>query len=122
MTAIKALDHLVRFAGAAALMLGLALWAGQLYALLDIHMGLGIAVVLALWALAILALRRGKAHGLAVGSIVWGVVTLALGQTQTRLLVGDLHWLVQVAHLLVGVGAIVLVVFIARVLQTSRPA
>lgn len=120
MTAIRALDFLVRFAGAAALILGFGLWSGQLYALLGIHMGLGVVVVLALWALAILALRRGKARAFAVASIVLGVVTLVLGQTQTRLLVGNLHWIIQVTHLLVGLGAIALGVVVARVLHTSR--
>ena len=38
--------------------------------------------------------------------IVWGVLVVALGMTQDSLLTGDLHWLIKVVHLLVGLGAI----------------
>jgi hypothetical protein len=121
MTGTKSFDFVSRLAGAAALIIGLALWGGQLHSLVGLHMGAGVAVVLALWGLAILALRRGEARLLAVGSIVWGAVTLALGLAQTRLLVGDLHWIVQVAHLLVGLGAIAMAAVIARALRQTAP-
>jgi hypothetical protein len=39
-------------------------------------------------------------------AIVWGVVVVALGMTQDSLLIGELHWIIQVLHLLVGLGAV----------------
>lgn len=121
MTATKAFDNTVRPAGALALLLGLALWSGRLSSLLSLHMALGVAVVLGLWALAALALRRGGPPGLAVMAGLWGVATLALGPSQTRLLQGDLHRDVQVAHLLLGLGATALGAVPAKSLR-SMPA
>jgi hypothetical protein len=37
---------------------------------------------------------------------VWGLIVPILGLTQTNLLVGSTHWLIEVLHLLVGLGAI----------------
>ncbi len=122
MTAAQILNHIIRIAGAAALVLGLAFWTGRLYGLLDVHMALGAAVVLALWALAILALRRHVARSLAVGAILWGALTLALGPAQTGLLTGDLHWIVRLAHLLLGLGAIALGALLARSLRARTNA
>jgi hypothetical protein len=45
-------------------------------------------------------------RGFVVLVIVWGVIVLVLGLTQTQLLPGDFHWVIQVLHLLVGLGAI----------------
>jgi hypothetical protein len=120
MTATKAFDYLVRIAGVLALLLGLALWGGRLYDLINLHMVLGVAVVIGLWGLAALVLRRGGSPGLALGAAALGLATLALGPTQTRLLPGDLHWLVQVAHLLLGLGAIALGAVLARSLRSAR--
>ena len=122
MTVTKSFDYLVRITGALALVLGLALWSGRLYGLVNAHMALGTAVVLGLWALAVLALRQGVSRGVAILALAWGLATLALGPTQAGLLVGDLHWLVQVAHLLLGLGAIALGAVLARSLVTSRAA
>jgi hypothetical protein len=117
MTTIKAIHTLVPIAGVLALVLGFALWGGCLYTFINLHMLLGLAVVLGLWALAALALRRGVARGLAAASLVWGLATLALGPSQTSFLVGDLHWIVQVAHLLLGLGAVALAALLAESLR-----
>jgi hypothetical protein len=37
---------------------------------------------------------------------LWGLLVVVLGLTQGRLLTGDVHWVIQVLHLLVGLGAI----------------
>ena len=124
MTATKAFDYLVRIAGVLALVLGLALWTGRLYGLVGVHKALGAAVVLGLWGLAVLALRRrGRSGaGLAVLALVWGAATLALGGAQTGLLVGDLHWVVKVLHLALGLGAIALAAVLARSLREGAAA
>ena len=43
---------------------------------------------------------------MAAVAFVWGVIVVALGMTQDSLLTGDLHWLIKVLHLLVGLGAV----------------
>jgi hypothetical protein len=67
---------------------------------------LGFVLVLLLWALAGLAARAGAGLGLAGLGIVWGLVVVALGMTQTRLLPGDFHWVIKLLHLLVGLAAL----------------
>jgi hypothetical protein len=52
-----------------------------------------------------LSLRARTPPTLVVIAMVWGVVVIALGMAQTRLVLGPSHWIVQVAHLLVGVIA-----------------
>jgi hypothetical protein len=70
-------------------------------------MGLGVVVVIALWVLAAMCFRQGAASvGQIAAAIIWGLVTLILGIGQTRLLLGDYHWIVQTAHLVMGVGSI----------------
>jgi hypothetical protein len=114
MTLIKLLDYFVKFGGAAALILGLAFWAGALMGLVPLHIALGIGIVLAFWGLAFLALRNRASGGLVAAAFVWGLITIGLGFGQTQILVGEFHWIVQVAHLLVGLGAIVLGAVLAR--------
>ncbi|MDQ2997149.1 MAG: hypothetical protein M3R61_08860, partial [Chloroflexota bacterium] len=63
-------------------------------------------LVLVLWAQAILAARSGTSLGLIALAISWGVVVVALGMMQSRLLPGDAHWVIKVLHLLVGIGAV----------------
>jgi hypothetical protein len=35
---------------------------------------------------------------------VWGLIVPIVGLTQTNLLTGSLHWVIQVIHLLLGLG------------------
>jgi hypothetical protein len=44
---------------------------------------------------------------------------LGLGFAQTNVLVGDLHFLVQIAHLLMGLGSIALAAILARHLANT---
>ena len=37
---------------------------------------------------------------------IWGLVVVILGLTQTEILPGNLHWLIEVLHLVLGMGAI----------------
>lgn len=95
-------------AGVLALILGLLLWSGNGYAYRNLHMVLGVVVVLALWALAIVALQRGTERGLAVTALVWGLITPVIGVLQVQLLPGSAHVIIQLVHLVMGAGAIAL--------------
>jgi hypothetical protein len=84
---------------------------------------LGIALVLALWTLAVLAAIARVNLALVVLAALWGFVVPILGLTQTRLLPGAAHWVIQVLHLLVGITAIALAQILARQIthRQSRP-
>src|ERR671937_210690 len=105
---------LVRIAGVLQLGLGLLFWTGNVLTLIPLHMLVGSVIVLLLWTLAGLAARAGAHAGLVLLAGAWGVVVLVLGMTQTALLPGSLHWLVQVMHLLVGLVALALAEALAQ--------
>ncbi len=73
------------------------------------HMVLGIAFALLLLALSLIQLLTGRMRLLGASGIVYTLILTALGFTQTGLLIGPMHWLIQTAHVLIGFGAIVLV-------------
>ncbi len=105
-TTTTVLQMWVRVVGAGTILLGLLIWTGSFDQLIPIHMLLGITLVLALWALAGLAAVARVNPGLVALAIVWGLIVPILGMTQTQLLPDAGHWLIQVLHLLVGLGAI----------------
>jgi hypothetical protein len=84
---------------------GIALWTGHLYSLVNLHMAIGSLFVLMLWAIAGLAIARHQSVGLAMFAIVWGLVIAAFGMMQQGILPGDLHWIVRVMHLAIGFAA-----------------
>ncbi|AZI44873.1 hypothetical protein EHF33_18330 (plasmid) [Deinococcus psychrotolerans] len=121
-TPITVLRWIVRIAGVAALGMGLIFWGGSGYALLSAHQGLGYLVSLGLLLLAILGFRQGVAPGLLITAIIWSLVVPAIGSMQLKLLPGDQHWVIQVFHLLLGVGAIAFSEIIAGRALRSRVA
>ena len=48
-------------------------------------------------------------RGLGAIGIVYAFIVPIFGVTQQKILVGDLHWLIETAHLVVGAGALVLI-------------
>jgi hypothetical protein len=114
---------LVRIGGVLALILGLLLWVGDLPAsLLPVHMLLGVLTVLGLWLLAAVASQMGIPIGMSIGAAVMGVIVLVLGLTQSSLLPGGAHWLIQLLHLIVGMAAVGSGEMIGGRLRRMRPA
>jgi hypothetical protein len=105
-TATTVAQTLVRGAAVVQLVLGGLFWTGNALGLVPLHMLVGFLLVLGLWTLAGLAARAGVQPGLVAVAAVWGLITPILGLTQEQLLVGSGHWLIEVLHLLVGLGAI----------------
>ena len=103
---VVSLQWLIRLLAVVQLTLGVLFWTGNAYEFLNLHMLSGILLVLGLWIQAGIAARAGGGLGLPIVSFVWGLGVIALGMTQASLLPGDLHWLIKVLHLLVGVGGI----------------
>lgn len=101
---VLSLRMLVRACALVLVVLGILFWTGHAFAWINVHMLVGLVLVIALWALAGLALR--VVPGLAAFGFVWGLVVLVFGMVQTSLLSGDAHWVIQVLHLLVGLSAV----------------
>jgi len=97
---------LVRVTFVVQLVLGVLFWTGNALDLVPLHQTIGFLLVFGLWTLAALAARAGVRPPLVALAAVWGLVVPVLGLNQTRLLVGSAHWLIEVLHLLVGLGAI----------------
>jgi hypothetical protein len=104
-TATTIVQMLVRISGLTAVVLGLLFWTGNVLNLIPLHMLAGALLVLSVWALAFLAAWAGVSWDLVVLALLWGLLVPVFGMTQTQLLPGDAHWLIQVLHLLVGMTA-----------------
>src|SRR5215469_12739919 len=71
-----------------------------------IHMLFGLMVALALLVLAVMAVFTAGLRRLGALSIVYAFILPIFGVTQQMILPGNLHWLIETTHLLVGFGAI----------------
>ena len=111
---------LVSAIGAIMIVLGLLFWTGNAFALLPLHMLLGVALVLMLWIIAVMALVARVNPILALVALVWGLIVPILGITQFQLLAGSLHWIIQALYLLVGLIAIALANILARQIIQGR--
>jgi cytochrome bd-type quinol oxidase subunit 2 len=75
----------------------------------NIHIALGLAITLILLVFSVIALMTRGMRRLGVIGILYTCILPGLGLTQYTLLVGNLHWLVQVFHLLIGLGSVGLI-------------
>lgn len=75
----------------------------------SIHMLFGLLVALILLILALLAVFSTDLRRLGAISVVYALLMPIFGVTQQMILAGELHWLIQTAHLAVGFGAIGLI-------------
>jgi energy-coupling factor transporter transmembrane protein EcfT len=120
------LQWVTRASGLTQLALGLAFWTGSLLAYLPVHMLNGLLFVLLLEVQAVLAAWAGVSWRLVAFAVAWGLIVPVFGMTQAQILPGDFHWLVQVAHLVVGLAAMALAERLAGGVQArlvaGRPA
>jgi hypothetical protein len=98
-------QYLVRGLGIIALALGLMFLGGDVRGLIPVHMLLGVIVAVALVVLSV-AVIMAQRVGLGIGGIVVAVLLVVIGMGQGQMLPGENHWLVQVVHILLGMGAI----------------
>lgn len=112
---------LISLFGIALVVLGILFWVGQALSLVQLHMALGGLFVLCLWVLAVIGFLTPGSRGFALIVLIWGLIVLALGVAQVRLLPGSDHWVIQAVHLLVGLIAIGLGHSLARRIG-RRPA
>jgi hypothetical protein len=100
------LQNAIRLIGVVLIVLGFMFWARQALYLTPLHMRLGVAEVVLLWAMALLALRARVSAGLVITALLWGVLTIGFGMKMGSLLPGRAHEIVRVLHFLIGLGAI----------------
>jgi uncharacterized membrane protein len=105
---VTAIQMGIRVVGVVQLVLGLAFWTGNLLGLVDLHQLFGILLVLGLWTQAALAHRAGVPVGLVAAAAVLGLVVAIVGLTQRELLPGSAHVVIEVVHLLLGLGLLAL--------------
>jgi hypothetical protein len=103
----RILQIVVGIAGLCALVLGLLSWIAN-SDLTDIHMLFGLLVTLGLLVMSIIALTAPGLRIWGMVGILYAIIVLIFGETHSTMLAGNLHWLIQTLHLLVGIGAIVL--------------
>jgi hypothetical protein len=120
MIGVRLIQGIAAAAGLGALTLGLLFWIAQLN-FISFHMLFGLIVALSLLILGIVGVfTRGMRLPGALG-IVYALIVPAFGLTQATLLLGNLHWLIQTAHLLVGLGALAFIgVLSTRYLRLKR--
>jgi hypothetical protein len=119
-TALTITQMLIRACGLLLLVLGVLFWIGLAKNLVLLHMGVGILLTLLLWVMAFLAGRAGAKPGQVILAVVWGAIMALLGLTQAGLLHGPSHWVIQIIHLLVGMGAIGLAEGLAGGMKAAR--
>ena len=120
MVIVRIIQWIAGLAGLAALALGLLIWFANMD-FISIHMLLGLTVALFLLLLGIIAVFTRGIRVLGAVSIVYAIILPIFGLTQTTLLIGNSHWLIEVAHLLVGLGALALMgVISTRYLRLKR--
>ncbi len=89
----------LRLCALAALTLGILFWTGHADQLHDLHMLIGIVLVLSLWTVAFAQIASPGGIALAAGAAAVGVLLFVVGVTQERILPGVSHWVIQVVHL-----------------------
>jgi len=104
---IRIADWVLRISGIIALVLGILVWVNTLTSA-DIHMLFGILVTLSLLVIGIaFGLTKGGSWGLGGAAIVWAIIVFLFGLTQANMLTApNVHWIIQVIHLLFGLVAI----------------
>ncbi len=105
--AIRIASVVLSLAGLLALILGLLFWSHRASNLIQLHMLLGFLVVGALWVVGVgQAVSKGGSWLIAACALIIGLLVFVLGMTQSSLMVGKYHWVVQTSHLALGLSAI----------------
>ncbi len=115
----RILQIIVGLAGLCALVLGLFIWIAN-SDLTDIHMLFGLLVTVGLLVMSIIALTASVLRIWGMVGIVYAIIVPIFGELQSNMLVGNLHWLIQTLHTLVGIGAIELTGFLGARYMTQK--
>jgi hypothetical protein len=100
---IRIASAVLTLAGLFALISGLLFWTGTALNLMSLHMLLGFLAIGSLWVIGVAQVfaRRGS-WIIAACALIVGAVMIVIGMTQSSLLIGRFHWVIQVIHLVLG--------------------
>jgi hypothetical protein len=112
---------LMRLGAAIQVVLGIGFWTGHWVGAIPVHQTIGMVYVALLWVIAVIALVKRMNVGLAVFGIVWGLVIAGFGMTQQTLLVGSLHWIIRLLHLVIALSALGIAERLARTAEVGTP-
>jgi hypothetical protein len=113
---------IVRIAGTLQLVLGALFWTGHAYSYVPLHIINGVVIVLTLWIAAVLAFIARTHPRLASFALLWGLALPAFGMRQATVLIGPMHWIVRVIHLLMGLAAMALAGTLGQAVLATLPA
>jgi hypothetical protein len=100
---IRIASAVLTLAGLLALITGVLFWTGTTLNLMALHMLLGFLAVGALWVIGVAqAFARRGSWVIAAGALIVGAVMIVFGMMQSTLLPGEVHWIIQVIHLALG--------------------
>jgi hypothetical protein len=115
-TILKVTSMIVRVAVLVVLILGVSFWFNWINTdtnpvLLDIHEIAGMLIGLGLLLVGTILIARGGNASLGIVSIILAILLPIVGMGQANWLAGDIdpHWLIQLSHLALGLGAFALV-------------
>jgi hypothetical protein len=104
---IRIASAVLGLAGLLALLTGLLFWTGIALNLMSVHMLLGLLAVAALLIIGVGQLFSPAGNAvIAAGAVVTGGLTIFVGLYQSTLMVGHLHWVIEVLHLTLGIVTI----------------
>lgn len=92
----------LRLCALIAIVLGILFWTGNATQLREVHMTVGIVLVVALWVIAAGQATKPGGLGWLLAAIVAGIALAMIGMTQERILPGQSHWIIQVTHVVVA--------------------
>lgn len=87
------------------LVVGIMLWTGHAANMTQFHMGVGSLFTLAFLGIVAVAAKGGAPLGAVLGAVVLGLIIPVFGMNQMVLLVGPMHWIIRVVHLLIAMAA-----------------
>ena len=119
MAAVRILTWIARIAGMGALFLGLIVCITGIN-IVAIHMLFGLTLTLSFLIVSIIMVLTGGMRVLGLAGIIYALIVPIFGVTQDALLPGDWHWLIRVAHMLVGLGALTLIQIISTRYQRLK--
>jgi hypothetical protein len=101
---IRIASAVLTLAGLLALISGSLFWMGLPLNLMTLHMLLGFLAVAALWTIGLAqAIANGGSWVIAGCAVLVGMLTIILGFYQSSLMIGALHWIIELTHLILGI-------------------
>ena len=119
---MKVLLNVIRLLFVIQLIGGILIWTGNGASWSMGHMGLGLLFAVLVVAFAAMGKAAGAPKSLTWVAILWALVTIIVGMTQQRVMVGASHWLIQIVHLGLGMGMAAQAERTAKAVKALHPA